>query len=830
MQPLADPGGETLPKLHSSAAWSRAEEEFLKTGRAADVQSALVRMIDAIAVDAYRATIERILPQGAVMLAAGGYGKRELFPYSTVDVLLLLESESPWVSLREPLAECVRLLWDAGLRLNHTVRTLSECLEFREQNIDLDINLLDLRYLAGDAALHSRFENKWPAFLEKNGSKLSQHLAKHTRVRHAKFQNTVHHREPDVKEAPGGLRDWNLIGWLSRLAPEATASSDELDRAAEFLCAVRCFLHYQSQSDRNVLDSGAQEQMVAQPFSRARTIPDGMREYFRRAWVIFNEARRALAVLEKTESTLAGSFRDWRSRLSNSEFTVSRERIFLRSPAQLESDPAVILRLLEFIGRHGIAPAPETERRLEAARPTFAAYCAQPRPLWAMIETILSLPHATVAMRTLQRTGLLAALFPEWSSMLDLIDTAPEHRYTVDEHVLMTLERASELASNTDPTRQRFAQLLSEIENRAVLALAVLFQSAGAGAAGGDVVHQSMALAQQAMDRIRVPVEEQREVNFLIEHQGDLADVMSGRDVDDPSTARQLAERVGTIERLKLLTVMTYGDQAALTSEAMTPWRLERLWRAYEVTQHELTRELETERIQNVPDTVPGRPAFLKGFPVRYLRAHTAAEIEEHMRLYEESRPTGVAVQLDRIEGAYRLTVIARDMPALFASFAGAISSFGLDILKAEAFSNARGTILDTFVFADPQRTLELNPPESERLLDLIRRVALGKTDAQRLLRSRAHADPKKRASPPQVHFDSDACDTATLVEITAEDRPGLLYNLATVFSSTACNIDVVLIDTKGHRAIDVFYVAHDGQKLSPELQAALKEKLLAVC
>ena len=137
-----------------------------------------------------------------------------------MDILVLLEGESPWVSLREPLAECVRLLWDAGLRLNHTVRTVSECLEFREQNIDLDINLLDLRYLAGDKALYSRFENKWPAFLEKNGAKLSQHLARHTRVRHAKFQNTVHHREPDIKEAPGGLRDWNLIGWLSRLDGE----------------------------------------------------------------------------------------------------------------------------------------------------------------------------------------------------------------------------------------------------------------------------------------------------------------------------------------------------------------------------------------------------------------------------------------------------------------------------------------------------------------------------------------------------------------------------------------------------------------------------------
>ena len=835
---MADVSGRSLTKLHSSAAWRRAEEDFFKTGRAADMQTALGRIIDAIAVDAYRSTIEPVLPEGAVMLAAGGYGKRELFPYATVDILVLLEGESPWVSLREPLAECVRLLWDAGLRLNHTVRTISECLEFREQNIDLDITLLDLRYLTGDQGLLSRFENKWPAFLERYGPKLSQHLAQHTRVRHAKFQNTVHHREPDIKEAPGGLRDWNLIGWLSRLAPDGAYSSDQLNQAGEFLSAVRCFLHYRSQSDRNLLDAEAQEQILVQTFSRAKTTHDGalatsewMREYFRHAWVIFNEARRALALLDKTENTLVGNFRDWRSRLSNSEFTVSRERVFLRSPVQLESDPAVLLRLLEFIGRHGIAPAPETERRLEAGRSAFAAYCAQPRPLWATLESLLSLPHAAMSFRTLQRVGLLTALFPEWASMVDLVDPEPEHRYTIDEHTLMSLERTTNLRTNTDPTLQRFAQLLSEIENPSVLPFALLFHSCGTSpAAESDPVKLSAALARQAMERIRVPIEDQREVNFLIEHQFDLAEVMSGRDVDDPATARHLAERVGTIERLKLLTVMTYGALAAVHTDAMTPWRLERLWRAYEITQHELTRELETDRIQDVPDSVAGRPAFLKGFPVRYLRAHSSGEVEEHMRLYEESRPTGVAVQLDRIEGAYRLTVIARDMPALFASFAGGISSFGLDILKAEAFSNTRGMVLDTFVFADPQRTLELNPQESERLLDLIRRVALGKTDGQRLLRSRAKADPKKRSAPPQVQFDSDACDTATLVEIIAEDRPGLLYNLATVFSSTACNIDVVLIDTKGHRAIDVFYVAHDGHKLSPELQATLKEKLLAVC
>src|SRR5580658_7819998 len=346
---MVDRSGRSLPKLHSSAAWRQAEEEFFKTGRAADVQTSLARLIDAIAVDAYRSTIEPILPQGAVMLAAGGYGKKELFPYATVDILVLLEGESPWVSLREPLAECVRLLWDAGLRLNHTVRTLPECLEFREQNIDLIINLLDLRFLAGDAALHARFAGKWPAFLEKHGSQLSQHLIQLTRVRHAKYQNTPHHREPDIKECPGGLRDLNLVGALSHLGLERPQpNSPDLADAGAFLSCVRCFLHYQAGSDRNLLDIEAQEKLLAQPFTRATSSAEWMREYFHQSWVVFNAARRALDSFEKTQSSLAGNFRDWRSRLSNSEFTVAREHVFLRSPAQLDSDPAVVLRLLEF--------------------------------------------------------------------------------------------------------------------------------------------------------------------------------------------------------------------------------------------------------------------------------------------------------------------------------------------------------------------------------------------------------------------------------------------------------------------------------------------------
>ena len=153
-----------------------------------------------------------------------------------------------------------------------------------------------------------------------------------------------------------------------------------------------------------------------------------------------------------------------------------------------------------------------------------------------------------------------------------------------------------------------------------------------------------------------------------------------------------------------------------------------------------------------------------------------------------------------------------------------------MDILKAEAFANAEGLILDTFVFADSKRTLDLNPPETERLQHTLERAALGKLNVEQLLKTRPAPAKNKRRTHPSVHFDSEACETATLVEIVAEDRPGLLYDLAATFSRAACNIDVVLIDTEGHKAIDVFYVASDGKKLTAELERTLGDKLLRVC
>lgn len=819
-----------MEKLQATAAWDRIQQAFFETGDAAPVLAGLTGLIDQIAIEAFQTTLGSAFPGAQDMLAVGGFGRKELFPYSDVDILILLERESQTAGLKDALSEFVKLLWDGGLRLSHSVHTIAECTQLNEQNIELSISLLDRRLLSGPSDLSTKLDSKLGSFFERNALSLSQHLARLTRARHRKYQDTFYHLEPDIKETPGGLRDLHLIAWLEKLRKPDPALAAHLASPTRFIRWLRCFLHYRGGRDQNLLNFELQED-IAQHFQNPDKSPAGfMREYFQSARVIAGEARRSLDATEKSESTLLEQFLDWRSRLSNADFTVSHERVYLRRPAQLEKDPAIALRLFEFLARHGIPLAAETERRLEDSRDAFAQYCAVRPGLWVPIRAIMSLPHAALALRAMHYTSLIQALFPEWQDITCLVVPDYYHRYTVDEHTLVAIEKLEELKSAQDPVQRRFAEILSEIEDHALLRFALLFHDAGKGGDTGDHARQSMKLARQAMQRIQMPVEDQARVEFLIEHHLDLSAVMNSRDLDDPATAGMLADRIGTLEQLKLLTVLTYADISAVNPTAMTPWRLEQLWETYRVTHQKLVRELETGRIQELPKDLPEVAAFIKGFPTRYLRTHGPAEIESHIQLKELSRPTGAAVEIERQSSVYRATIVARDRPSLFASLAGALSSFGMDILKAEAFANAQGLILDTFVFADPKRTLDLNSQETERLQQSLERAALGKLNVEQLLKARPVPAKSKRRIEPSVHFDAQACESATLVEIIAEDRPGLLYDLAATFSAASCNIDVVLIDTEGHKAIDVFYVASDGNKLTPEMERMLEKKLLAVC
>ncbi|HWC98474.1 MAG TPA: HD domain-containing protein [Candidatus Sulfopaludibacter sp.] len=818
--------GNRLSKL------SPVEQNFLESGDALTALAERTAEVDRCVLQAASELLFPAAPTDLALLAVGGYGRRQLFPYSDVDLLLLFSSERVAQERKEAISAFLQRLWDSGLRVSQSVRTPAECTEVHEQNTELNISLLDQRYLGGNRTLYAGMAEKLPRFLHASRDDLIRNLARLTRERYSKFGNTFYHLEPNVKETPGGLRDFQLVCWLEQLRDGASDPPPELKMAFRFMARLRCYLHCLYARDANILSFEAQD-AISEKWQHADPAR-WMRDYYRHARTIHRAAARELENHEALSSSLFSQFRDWRSRVANQDFSVHRERAHFRAPQRIDVEPELVLRLFEFVARHGIRPSFEAEQRMESRVTRLRGQFAECPGLAALLLEIFSLPYAPLAARCMQETGVLAALFPELNQIECLVIRDFYHRYTVDEHTLVTMQNLWGLRGTEEAPQKFYGDLLAEVKQPGLLLLALLFHDVGKGA---DPIPEqghaqaSVDTAQAALARIHMPQQDVDTVLFLIRRHLELSGAMQSRDVFDPQTILDVAHRVETVERLKALTLVTYADISAVNPTAMTPWRAEQLWQLYLMVYNELTRELQAERIETLPTGSPERIAFLEGFPTRYLRTHGETEIAEHMALEEKSRKRGVGLDLRRLESAWQLTLVAGDHPGLFASAAGTLSSFGMNILKAEAFANRRGLVLDTFTFADPMRTLDLNPTEVDRLRSVAEKAVAGKLDVRELLKNRPKPvlPSRKARIPARVNMNSDASTAATLIEIVAEDRPGLLYDLASAISASGANIEVVLIDTEAHKAIDVFYVTAGGRKLEAEKQEALAEALRTV-
>ncbi len=713
---------------------------------------------------------------GVALVAVGGYGRAELFPFSDIDLLFLSHRDD----LKAPLGAFLQELWDQGLRVSHSVHSPEECAGVSEQNVEFSVSLLDRRFLTGAVDLFEKLRDP-------PRERLAPALAKLTRERHAKYGHTIFHLEPHVKEAPGAMRDLQVLRWLAKLD-----GGDAKTPPYELLFRIRTALHVAARRDQNVLHYDMQDKCAA--LLQFRDAAELMRAYYREASAIYRATLRKLSDAESKRSGLFAAFRDRASRLSNADFSVLGGQVYFRVPP---SDPTVLVRLFEFVSRHGLPLARDTEDRASAFETVSIT--------WGELRQILDLPAAPRAVRAMHVTGYLRRLFPELEGIESLVVRDFYHRYTVDEHTLLAIEVAGNLRQEKSP----FGELSQETSPYALLFMALLFHDSGKGFPGGRHAEISVEIASRALHQIGATAQDMEAVLFLIRSHMEMSRLMLTRDLTDPGTAQALATIVGTVERLRLLTVLTYCDISAVNPEALTPWRATLLWQLYAATARHLTRALRNEIAE-------------EGLPTRYLLTHTAEEIEEHHRMER----TGTVTKLERVESAYKLTVIAPDKPYQFARVAGALASFGMNILRAEAFGNERHVAIETFTFADPMRALELNPTEINRLEEMVRDAVEGRRQVEHLLRARANPKRHPTEEITRVAFDNTASERATLFEITASDRPGLLFDLARSISAKGFNIEVVLIDTEGRKAIDVFYVTDGGRPLDQESAASLRDDL----
>jgi len=865
----------TRVKQMLSEGRAAAEKQLIADGKGAacarrlsDLQDTVIRAIYDLTLDQfYGGGVERM-----AVVAVGGYGRGTLAPGSDVDLLFLRPGRQT-LEGEKAVEFILYFLWDLGLKVGHATRTVSESLALSRSDMTIRTAILEARHVVGDRDLTDELIRRFDSEVVKGtgpefiAAKLAERDQRHRQQGASRYLV-----EPNVKEGKGGLRDLNTLFWIAKYYYRVSSGDDLVKigvfskeemavvrKAANFLWAVRCHLHFMTGRAEERLSFDVQREMARRLGYTAhpglREVERFMKHYFLIAKDVGDLTNILCSALEerhaKTTPRLNRFFRlpSRRPRKIAGDFVVENGRINISEPEAFERDPVNLIRIFHAADRYDLAFHPEAMHQIARSLKLIDARLREDVEANRLFVEILSSRHnPELILRRMNEAGVLGRFVTEFGKVVAMMQFNMYHHYTVDEHLIRAIGVLAEIERGDLADSHPLAnEIMPQIKDRVVLYVALFLHDI----AKGRPEDHSLAgerIARRLGPRFGLSPAETETVAWLVRQHLTMSITAQSRDLNDRKTILDFAGVVQTMDRMRMLLVLTVADIKAVGPGVWNGWKGQLLRTLYYETEPVLTgghsqisrdrrvaeaRQELTSALAAWPSDE--RKAYIDlHYPAYFLRVdltHKVAHAALWRQAKHEGRRLATAVSTNAFQGITEITVLAPDHPRLLSIIAGACTVAGGNIVDAQVFTTADGQALDSISISREFTDEEDENRRARRIGNLIEQALSGTVKLPEIIAAKAPRSRQKAFTlETSILVDNSWSNRFTVIEASGLDRAGLLYDLTRAISDLSLNIASAHIVTFGERAVDVFYVTDlVGQKIAnPAREAAIRRRLQA--
>jgi [protein-PII] uridylyltransferase len=804
------------------------------------------------------------------VVAVGGYARRELSLYSDVDLLFLFrDTLTPYVA---SMAERMQYwLWDAALTVGGATRTIAETVELARTDPTVATSVLAPRFLVGSGVLFHEFAERLRAELLSDPAAFVDSQLEGQQQRRIQYGDSLYLLQPNVKESPGGLRDYHTAYWIMQATHPAArgredflhlgllteAEADAYQRALDFQWRVRNELHQRCRRKDDRMSFELQEQM-AETFGYGGTdsaelpVEGFMRDYYRHARAVLNYSS---LVIEQCRARVSRP-QPRRVREVEGGFRVANDQLEIPHSRQLREQPLRLLEAFAVAQAHNVTLTRKAGRLI---RQNLGLIDDEFRRSAEAREVFLSILEAkqrvTSALVAMNEAGLLGRYLPEWEHIVCRWQHVMYHTYTVDVHSIFLVEELRRLwLGDHEKTLPELTEIMRGVEDRAALFLGCLLHDIGKGF-GGDHSAKGAARARVCLERLGLEPERAERAIFLVEHHLLMSQLAQSRDLSDPKIILDFARTVGDRTNLRNLYLLTFADVRASSPRAWTQWRGQLLRELFERTSELLEAgaddrrvavELAAERLERRQEASAQElrklgiaearvQAYLEMMPRRYFAAHMPRQVARHALVVLGLPPDGLMrTAYRRMKGGFTEFILAtKDVHGLYANVAGTLTAHAINILGAHVYTARSGLALEVYRVTTPAQGEEeehLLWEEFERSLESVLR---GEIDVERLLKRRGRplgAGVPPSRLPTRVEISNDVSDFYTVADVVTNDRLGLLHDLTRAIAEHELEIYISKAGQVLDQVSDTFYLKDsEGRKVTDrEVIESLRDALLA--